>query len=45
MSDDDEGEENTDEHKCSVREYRAGKGAACVHVIAKCPNCKGPVGT
>ena len=32
----------TSEHKCDVVDCRAGKGQACTHVIAKCPNCRGP---
>lgn len=30
------------EHRCDVADCAAGKGMACVHVIAKCPNCRGP---
>ena len=34
----------TEEHKCSVTDCRAGQGAVCIHLIAKCPNCRGPYG-
>ena len=34
----------TEHHKCPVEGCMATRGAACVHVIAKCPNCKGPHG-
>ena len=32
----------TELHKCPVRDCAAARGSACVHVIARCPNCKGP---
>lgn len=31
----------TSEQACTVKDCRAGRGMACVHVIAKCPNCRG----
>ena len=37
-------EHRTEHHKCPVEGCMATRGSACVHVIAKCPNCKGPHG-
>ena len=38
------GPHRTDTHRCNVEGYRAGTGQVCTHLIAKCPNCKGPHG-
>ena len=35
----------TDEHSCTVHGCQAPRGVVCIHLIAKCPNCKGPHGT
>ena len=37
-------EHRTELHKCPVRDCAAARGSACIHVIASCPNCKGPHG-
>ena len=37
-------EHRTEHHKCPVEGCIATRGVACVHVIAKCPNCRGPHG-
>ena len=34
----------TIDHECDTVGCKAPKGAVCVHLIAKCPNCKGPHG-
>lgn len=34
----------TDAHKYSTVGYKAGIGSVYIHLIAKCPNCKGPHG-
>lgn len=35
-------EHRTELHRCPVEDCAAARGSACVHVIARCPNCKGP---
>ena len=37
-------EHRTEHHKCPVEGCIATRGVACVHAIAKCPNCRGPHG-
>lgn len=34
----------TADHTCPVQGCRATKGSVCSHLMAKCPNCKGPHG-
>ena len=34
----------TVDHECDTVGCKAPQGAVCVHLIAKCPNCKGPHG-
>ena len=34
----------TADHECDTVGCKAPKGAVCVHLVAKCPNCKGPHG-
>ena len=36
------GEHRTVDHKCTVNECKAPRGSVCIHLIARCPNCKGP---
>ena len=37
-------EHTTSEHRCLVKECRAGRGRLCPHGTAKCANCGGPHG-
>ena len=34
----------TADHKCTAEGCKAPMGALCIHLVAKCPNCKGPHG-
>ena len=34
----------TADHKCTAEGCKAPMGAVCIHLVAKCPNCKGPHG-
>ena len=34
----------TADHKCTAEGCKAPKGAMCIYLIAKCPNCTGPHG-
>ena len=39
------GEHRTMDHRCTVNECKVPRGSVCIHLIARCPNCKGPHGT